>query len=96
MGDGIPFLALSVVSLRCRLVGYRRQSRSSAAVAETARLTHRGHRTASKSRNAVTSCRHDATVRSGLFLSELQASSDVMDGDSDEYDVRGWFPCRTG
>jgi hypothetical protein len=64
MGDGIPFLALSVVSLRCRFVGYRRQSRSSAAVAETARLTHSGHRTASKSRNAVTSCRDDV-LRSG-------------------------------
>jgi hypothetical protein len=35
-------------------------------------------------------------VRSELVLPEVQASSDVMDGDSDEYDVRGRFSCRTG
>ncbi|MBV9306680.1 MAG: hypothetical protein JOZ45_11090 [Acidobacteriaceae bacterium] len=32
-----------------------------------------------------------AMVRSELVLPEVQASCEVMDGDSDEHDVWGWF-----
>jgi hypothetical protein len=57
-------------------------------------LTHSGHRPHRKFRNAAISYR--AWYGPALVLPEVQASSDVMDGDSDEHDVRGRFPCRTG